>query len=121
MADAELQTFRDQLAFVNLSLEADPDNADLLSLKTELLEIIELTQAANPSAAPASGSGGAAPTSKGKGKEKESAPSGGASNSNWQDQGQYKAGMDCMAKYKDGKWYATSPLCTSSPLTELSG
>jgi survival-of-motor-neuron-related-splicing factor 30 len=89
MADAELQTFRDQLAFVNLSLEADPENADLLSLKTELLEIIELTQAANP--APS------APPSKGK--EKAA-----ASTTNWQDQGQYKAGADCMAKYKDGKW-----------------
>lgn len=92
MADAELQTFKDQLAFVNLSLEADPENADLLSLKQELLEIIELT-------APSSS---AAPVSKGKGKETASASV--ASNTNWQDQGQYKAGADCMAKYKDGKW-----------------
>lgn len=81
----ELQTFRDQLAFVNLSLEADPTNQDLLSLKQELLEIIDLTSAAQqPAAAP----------SKGKARETK----------NWQDHVQYKAGSDCMAKYKDGKW-----------------
>lgn len=122
MAEAELQTYRDQLAFVNLSLEAEPDNADLLSLKTELLEIIELTQAANPSAsAGGSGSGSGksaqasastsadkeAPSVKGKGKEKESTTasgSAGGANTNWQDQGTFKAGADCMAKYRDGKW-----------------
>lgn len=133
MADAELQTFRDQLAFVNLSLEADPENADLLSLKTELLEIIELTQAANPSAAAASAPVGGSASGKGddaahsgKGKGREGAgtgagagaaagsgatsatagPATGASgsNTNWQDQGTFKAGNDCMAKYRDGKW-----------------
>lgn len=100
---AELQTAKDQLALVNLSLEADPTNADFLKLKTELLELIELTQAAIDQTAAASSSStstakaSSAPTSqldKGKGKAKES---------NWQDVGPYKAGMDCMAKYKDGK------------------
>lgn len=112
MSDAELQTYRDQLAFVNLSLDADPENDDLLSLKTELLEIIELTEAAMGPAAGSSskgntgGSKGGADTggegSKDKGKGKE-VVTGTASNINWQDQGTYKAGMDCMAKYKDGK------------------
>lgn len=105
MSESELQTYRDQLAFVNLSLDADPENSDLLSLKQELLEIIDLTQAAlGPSASsavkPVSGSGGAG-ASKGKGKETAGA------NANWQDQGTYKAGMDCMAKYKDGKMYVS--------------
>lgn len=102
MADAELQTYKDQLAFVNLSLEADPENDDLLSLKTELLEIIELTEAAlGPSTSSAkSGVAVGADASKAKGKGKETAP---AAAGNWQDQGTYKAGMDCMAKYKDGK------------------
>lgn len=94
--EAELQTYRDQLAYVNLSLEADPKNDDLLKLKTELLEVIELTQASMPSTSAAK-----AEVGKGKGKSKEG---------NWQDQGTYKAGMDCMAKYKDGKWsVAISP------------
>ncbi|WWD20829.1 hypothetical protein CI109_105306 [Kwoniella shandongensis] len=90
--EAELQTYRDQLAYVNLSLESDPSNDDLLKLKTELVELIDLTQSALGGSAAAK-----AEPSKPKGKAKETP--------NWQEQGQYKAGMDCMAKYKDGKWY----------------
>jgi len=90
---SEIQTYRDQLAYVNLSLESDPANADLLKLKNELDEIISLTQAAEASSKPQSNQ--ASELSKGKGKGKET---------NWQDVGPYKAGMDCMAKYKDGKW-----------------
>ncbi|WVQ70802.1 hypothetical protein IAR50_000324 [Cryptococcus sp. DSM 104548] len=97
--DAELQTYKDQLAYVNLSLESDPTNDDLLKLKTELVELIDLTQQAMGHST--GGVKGGDPSTKGKsaskGKEKEV--------TNWQDQGQYKAGMDCMAKYKDGKWY----------------
>ena len=89
--DAELQTYRDQLAYVNLSLESKPTDSDLLKLKTELIELIDLTS----SIAQSSGVGGKAEGSKAKGKGKET---------NWQDNGVYKAGMDCMAKYKDGKW-----------------
>ncbi|ORY28032.1 hypothetical protein BCR39DRAFT_559732 [Naematelia encephala] len=96
MAESELQTYRDQLAYVNLSLETDPNNDDLLKLKTELVELIELTQIALGASA-ASSSKPAVDASKSKGKGKET--------SNWQDNGAYKAGMDCMAKYKDGKWY----------------
>lgn len=89
----DLQTFKDQLALVNIQLEGDADNADLLSLKAELEELISLTeQAAAVAAAPKK--------VKGKGKEKEKEPA----QANWQDSGEYRAGMDCMAKYKDGKW-----------------
>lgn len=90
--EAELQVYKDQLAYVNLSLESDPTKDDLLKLKTELIELIELTKAAH---APASGPSKSAEASKAKGKAKDN---------NWQDVGPYKAGMDCMAKYKDGKW-----------------
>lgn len=98
--EAELQTYLDQLAYVNLQLESDADNAELLTLKTELNEIIDLTKAAI-----AQTSGGASGSSKvasaaGDGKSK-----GKGKDTNWQDNGQYKAGMDCMAKYKDGKWF----------------
>ncbi|OCF45527.1 hypothetical protein I317_00429 [Kwoniella heveanensis CBS 569] len=115
--EAELQTFKDQLAYVSLSLESDPTNDDLLKLKAELIELIDLTQQAmgHPAAsasASTSTAGGAKADGKDKGKGKAvsaastptPAPSSGAS-ANWQDNGQYKAGMDCMAKYKDGKWY----------------
>jgi len=87
----ELQTLRDQLAFVNLSLEADPESAELLSLKSELEELIAaLTQSSSSSSKPA------ATADKAKGKARDV---------NWQDNGPYRAGMECMAKYKDGKWY----------------
>jgi survival-of-motor-neuron-related-splicing factor 30 len=92
--ESELQTYRDQLAYVNLSLESDPSNDELNKLKKELLEIIELTESSI--AQTSVGTSKAVDVSKGKGKGKEG---------NWQDQGPYKAGMDCMAKYKDGKWY----------------
>ncbi|WVF67891.1 hypothetical protein IAT40_002652 [Kwoniella sp. CBS 6097] len=115
--EAELQTFKDQLAYVSLSLESDPTNDDLLKLKAELVELIDLTQqamghpAASAASTSASSSAAAAKVdSKDKGKGKAAsanptpAPTPGASGK-WQDNGQYKAGMDCMAKYKDGKWY----------------
>lgn len=92
--EAELQTYKDQLAFVNLSLESDPSNDDYQKLKTELVELIELTEMAIAQSS-ASTAKVAEGSKKGKGKE---------TNANWQDNGPYKAGMDCMAKYKDGKW-----------------
>ncbi|KIR56355.1 hypothetical protein I315_01420 [Cryptococcus gattii Ru294] len=97
--EAELQTYRDQLAYVNLSLESDPSNDDLLKLKAELNELIDLTQQAMGHTGAAKGMDAGKEKAKTKGKEKEKEIT------NWQDQGPYKAGMDCMAKYKDGKWY----------------
>ncbi|WVQ63590.1 uncharacterized protein L199_001743 [Kwoniella botswanensis] len=94
--EAELSTYKDQLAYVNLQLESDPNNEGLKTLKTELVELIDLTQQAmgQPAAgSTTSTSAGTTKNDKPKGKGKEDAAS------------QYKAGMDCMAKYKDGKWY----------------
>ena len=97
----ELQTAKDQLAYVNLSLDADPENADLLKLKTELLELIDLTQATLGGASAQSGaSGGKSGGDGGKGKGKAMVTE---TLSNWQDVGPYKPGVDCMARYKDGK------------------
>lgn len=106
--EAELQTYLDQLAYVNLQLESEPDNTELQTLKTELNEIIDLTKdAIAQTSGGASGSSKAASTGdvKSKGKAKDT---------NWQDNGQYKAGMDCMAKYKDGKWFVSNPLFTQA-------
>jgi len=92
--EAELQTYLDQIAYVNLQLESDPTNDELLKLKVELNEIVDLTREA---IAQTSTSKSHTAEKKDKGKAKETNP-------NWQDNGLYKAGMDCMAKYKDGKW-----------------
>lgn len=86
MADAELQTLKDQLAFVNLSLEADPENAELLGLRADLEELIASSTKAAAPAGPSRPASGPA-----------------VKKTNWQDNGPYKAGADCMAKYKDGK------------------
>jgi len=95
----DIQTYKDQLALVKLQLEADPGNEDLLSLKSEFEELISLTEMAAAASAPkekarkqdtAAASSSAGPSS--------------SKDANWQENGQYKAGMDCMAKYKDGKW-----------------
>lgn len=100
MSSDELQTFKDQLALVNLQLESDPENADLLQLKDEFKELIELTEAAQAAEA--------AKAAKSKEKKQRDAThvpkEESKANTNWQDQGEYRAGMDCMAKYKDGKW-----------------
>jgi survival-of-motor-neuron-related-splicing factor 30 len=96
--EAELQTYLDQIAYVNLQLESDPTNDELIKLKAELNEIVDLTKEAIAQTS-TSHTKASASSNKDKGKAKET------SNSNWQDNGQYKAGMDCMAKYKDGKWF----------------
>jgi survival-of-motor-neuron-related-splicing factor 30 len=95
--EAELQTYLDQIAYVNLQLESDPTNDELLKLKTELNEIVDLTREAIAQTSGSRSKANAAADNKNKGKAKETNP-------NWQDTGAYKAGMDCMAKYKDGKW-----------------
>lgn len=94
--EAELQTYLDQLAYVNLQLESDSGNEELQTLKTELNEIIDLTKEAIGQT-----SGGASSSSKPVADTKGKAR---VQDANWQDNGQYKAGMDCMSKYKDGKW-----------------
>jgi len=91
---SELQTAKDQLALVNLSLEADPQNDELLKLKTELLELIELIEPAATKKEEKAVKADVKVETKGKGRD-----------TNWQDHGKYIAGMDCMAKYKDGKLY----------------
>lgn len=106
--EAELQTYLDQIAYVNLQLESDPTNDELLKLKIELNEIVDLTREAIAQTS-TSKTHAAAEKNKDKGKAKETNP-------NWQDNGQYKAGMDCMSKYKDGKWcvlHCSPALCNS--------
>ncbi|KAI0051785.1 hypothetical protein FA95DRAFT_1554318 [Auriscalpium vulgare] len=90
MDNEDLETYQVQLSQVDLALAADPDNAELASLRSELKELISLTQEAlAQSHAVASSS---------KTAERKAAavvPS-----------VQWSAGDDCLAKYAgDGGWY----------------
>ena len=87
--EAELEAYEYQLSQVKLSLEADPSNVELNTLKGELEEIIDLTKQAigGPSSA---GPGTTEGSSKSKGKSKEKG---------------FKAGDEVSARYKDMKWY----------------
>jgi survival-of-motor-neuron-related-splicing factor 30 len=89
MEKDDLETYQVQLSQVELALSADPDNTELSSLRSELQELIRLTQAAVVQAE--------ATTSKSDPSRKVtvSAPS-----HTW------AAGEDCLAKYSgDGAWY----------------
>ncbi len=92
--EAELESYQFQLSQVSSALQDDPGNSELSSLKTELEEIISLTKQALGMHA---GGSQAAGSSAGlKGKSKDLGPS-----------TIYKAlraGDECSAKYKDGKW-----------------
>jgi len=90
MNKAELETYQVQLSQVELALQADPDNAELVSLRSELKELIELTELAIAQAEPASSSRADS--------SKKAGPS--ASTHAW------AAGNDCLSKYSgDGNWY----------------
>jgi len=46
MDRADLETYQVQLSQVEVALSADPDNAELAHLRSELKELIDLTQVA---------------------------------------------------------------------------
>ncbi|KAH7931057.1 hypothetical protein BV22DRAFT_25857 [Leucogyrophana mollusca] len=90
MDKADLETYQVQLSQVELALQTDPSNAELASLRGELRELIELTQAAISQAEAASSS--RADSSR---KAAASTPA-----------HAWSAGNDCLAKYSgDGSWY----------------
>lgn len=108
MEKTDLETYQVQLSQVELALSADPDNAGLVDLRSELKELIELTQAAlaQQSAATASSSSSSHhKPSEGSGSRKSGAhSSGGAGGSG--SAHQWSAGDECLAKYSgDGAWY----------------
>ena len=92
MDKADLETYQVQLSQVEVALEADPSNAELESLRSELKELIELTQTAIAQQESAASSSKAEASRK--------AATATSSVKTW------AAGDECLAKYSsDGQWY----------------
>ncbi|KAF7799040.1 hypothetical protein EIP86_010270 [Pleurotus ostreatoroseus] len=88
----DLETYQVQLSQVDTALEADPENAELSALKSELQELIELAKAhiAQQEAAASSSKSDASRKANGAAAHAKS----------------FVAGDDCLAKYSgDGQWY----------------
>jgi hypothetical protein len=90
MDTTDLETYQVQLSQVEGALSADPDNTELASLRSELKELIELTEAAIAQAEAASSS-----KVEGSRRSVTSTPV-----------HAWSAGDECLAKYsKDNNWY----------------
>ncbi|KAF9015187.1 hypothetical protein BDQ17DRAFT_1229866 [Cyathus striatus] len=89
MDKSDLETYQVQLSQVELALQSDTSNAELVSLRSELKELIDLAQTAIAQAEAASSS------------KSESRKSASATPAHT-----WSAGDDCLAKYSgDGGWY----------------
>lgn len=90
MDKADLETYQVQLSQVEAALSADPNNTELASLRSELKELIQLTEAAIAQAEAASSS-----------KAESSRRSATSTPAHI-----WAAGDECLAKYsKDNAWY----------------
>ncbi|KAF5374771.1 hypothetical protein D9758_000216 [Tetrapyrgos nigripes] len=90
MDQADLETYQVQLSQVELALSADPDNAELAHLRSELKELIDLTKTALAQAEVASNT-----------KAESSRKTTSATPAHT-----WSAGDECLAKYSgDGTWY----------------
>jgi survival of motor neuron-related-splicing factor 30 len=96
---SDLETYQVQLEQVQIALQADPDNAELVSLEKELQELIDLTRlAAEQSSSTSAPSTSSAPT-KPKAQNAYSTYSATPAHT-------WAAGNECLAKYSgDGQWY----------------
>jgi survival-of-motor-neuron-related-splicing factor 30 len=92
MDKEDLETYQVQLTQVEIALFADPDNAELASLRSELQELINLTKTVISQSESA-----AASSSKSTDSSRKTATT--QNSFNW------SAGDDCLAKYSDGAWY----------------
>ncbi|BGP33363.1 hypothetical protein JCM10296v2_005162 [Rhodotorula toruloides] len=109
MNQEELETYEYQLSQIKLSLAKDPSNAELLTLKTELEDLIQLTKdylrtQAGPSA-PASTTSPAPFSAKPSSSASSSKPAAASSAASKSSQKAFKTGDDCSCRYTDGKWY----------------
>ncbi|CAL1695391.1 unnamed protein product [Somion occarium] len=111
MSKADLETYQVQLSQVDTALEADPSNAELASLRSELKELIALTQTAIAQQE------AAASSSKAEASRKAAASSSTAK--------VWGAGDDCLARYSgDGqcvvfKGYNSTELLNSSQIKAM--
>ncbi|KAF7310963.1 Tudor domain-containing protein [Mycena chlorophos] len=91
MSSEDLETYKVQLAQVELAISSDPDNAELQALRTELDELIELTKSAVVAQAAAATSAKAESSRKANPANKAHT---------------WAAGDECLAKYSgDGSYY----------------
>lgn len=123
-----------RLAQVEVALGADPSNAELASLQSELKELIDLTKQAialsasagpsKPKAAPAAAArlppppaaratpeGSASPSAAARAGEAPSTAAAGLTT----DASKYKPGDQVMAKYTDGRFYAAKIVSQTGP------
>ncbi|GAA5972114.1 hypothetical protein JCM11641_002501 [Rhodosporidiobolus odoratus] len=116
----ELETYEYQLSQIKLSLASDPANPELLSLKTELEDLIALTKqyigqqqptSSTPStstpstsiAAPAASSSRTSGSRPSASSSSSAAVAAGSSGS--KSKTSFKPGDDCSCRFTDGKWY----------------
>ncbi|KAJ7110145.1 hypothetical protein C8R44DRAFT_743425 [Mycena epipterygia] len=91
MEKADLETYQVQLSQVDLAISSDPGNAELVELRSELKELIELTKSALAAQTEVASSSKAESSRK----NTSSTPA-----HTW------SAGDECLAKYSgDGSWY----------------
>ncbi|KAI0257552.1 hypothetical protein BJV78DRAFT_1150410 [Lactifluus subvellereus] len=92
MEKEDLETYQVQLSQVELALAADPDNAELASLRSELQELITLTKTVISQSESAASSSKSTDTSRKTMATQQSV--------------KWSAGDECLAKYSgDGAWY----------------
>ncbi|EIM92975.1 uncharacterized protein STEHIDRAFT_152266 [Stereum hirsutum FP-91666 SS1] len=112
MDKADLETYQVQLSQVELALSADPENTELVSLRSELIELIDLTQtslaqnAAASSAASSSHHKASEGSGSGSGSGSRKSGGGGGGGTGGGEKQVWSAGDECLAKYSgDGAWY----------------
>ncbi|KAI0307808.1 hypothetical protein B0F90DRAFT_1664812 [Multifurca ochricompacta] len=92
MDKEDLETYQVQLSQVELALSADTDNAELVSLRSELQELINLTKTVISQSESAASSSKSSDTSRKTVHAQQSV--------------KWSAGDECLAKYSgDGGWY----------------
>ena len=111
MDKSDLEEYQLQLSQVETALEADPDNAELASLRSELKQLIELTQTAlAQTASSTTGSSASTTTALASSSTAGGSTGGGAAKGKGSGSSTpahvWTAGDDCLAKYSgDNQWY----------------
>ncbi|KAG8712579.1 hypothetical protein FRC08_014352 [Ceratobasidium sp. 394] len=99
----ELETYQVQLSQVELALASDPDNEELTSLRSELKELISLTETA---LAQADGPSSSAPATVATSRSASATPHPPRSKQPAGPGASLQAGDECLAKYSgDSQWY----------------